>query len=78
MRILKVVVGATVGVVLGSVLAFLAVVWEVRRTLPPGFQGQVGIRPPYMLRDPIFWTVFLFTVIGSAYLVGRRKRSPML
>ncbi len=78
MRILKVVFGAMLGVVVGSMLAFLAVVWEVRRTLPPGFQGQVGIRPLYMLRDPTFWTVLLLTVIGFAYLFGRRKRSPML
>lgn len=72
MKSLKVVVGALVGLLVGTVFAFLAVVWEVRRMLPPSTPGEsVGIDINVFWHEPIFWVVLLCNVIGFAYSFSR-------
>jgi hypothetical protein len=75
-KALKIVIGAIVGLFVGSLLAFLAVGWQVRRTNPPLAPGEaVGIDINFILRDPVFWVVLMCSVVGVAYLFNRIGRS---
>ncbi len=79
MRAVKIFVGAVIGLMVGTVLGFVAAVWKVSRDLPPQFRGQsVGYDPVFLRHEPIFWAVLLLSVLGFAYLfsrIGRRNHS---